>query len=272
MTPPMDDIAAAYEGLEADVADVAAYRAATLARHDEVAAFLAPRLGAAGGARVLEVGCGNGALLLALARRGAIDQGLGLDLARSRIAFAEAWAADEGASGLRFTAADALTAPLGDEPYAAALCLTGAFAYFDAVAPGSDAQLLERLAAALGPSGLLVLELYPHHRTRAIVEAGGGHAQLWRELDPADPWRFYLSDFTLSDGVLSHRKTLIHRHDGTVDSSRSERLRLYDDAELHALLAAAGFEPPTLHEDFTDTPYAGGPHLVVVTRRRSADR
>jgi SAM-dependent methyltransferase len=262
----MDDLAAAYEGLEADVGDVAAYRAATLARHDEVAAFLAARI--APGARVLEVGCGNGALLLALARRGAVGHGLGLDLARSRIAFASAWAADEApAADLRFAPGDALTAPLGDAPYDAALCVTGAFAYFDAVAPGSAAALLTRVAEVLRPGGLLALELYRHGATRRIVEAGGGQARLWRELDAADPWRFYLSDFALTGGVLTHRKTFIHRHDGTVDEGRAEALRLYELDELEALLTAAGFAPPQLHDGWSVAPYAGGDHLVVLARR-----
>jgi len=271
MMMDMEELAAAYEGLESDLGDadaIAAYRAAVLARQAAEAAFLAGVLPA--GARVLEVGCGNGGLLIDLARRGAVGEGLGLDLARSRIAFATAWAADEPqASGLRFAAGDALRADLGTEPYDAVLCVTGAFAYFDAFRPGAGAELLARAAAAVAPGGRLVLELYQHERTRRLVAAGDGHVRLWRELEPGDPWRFYLSDFTLADGVLEHRKTFVHRDDGTVDAGRSERLRLYAPDELDALLGAAGFGDVARHAGWDGAPYDGGDHLVLTAARRA---
>ncbi|WP_445147918.1 methyltransferase domain-containing protein [Baekduia sp. Peel2402] len=267
----MEELAAAYEGLESDLGDadaIAAYRAAVLARQAAEAAFLAGVLPT--GARVLEVGCGNGGLLIELARRGAVGAGLGLDLAQSRIAFAAAWAADEPrAAGLRFAAADALSADLG-AGYDAVLCVTGAFAYFDGFRPGAGAELLARAAAAVAPGGRLVLELYQHERTRRLVEAGDGHVRLWRELEPGDPWRFYLSDFTFADGILEHRKTFIHRDDGTVDTGRSERLALYAPDELDALLDAAGFGDVTRYDGWDGAPYGGGDHLVLTAVRRAA--
>jgi SAM-dependent methyltransferase len=264
----MAELAATYEGLETDLGDaaaVAAYRASALERHADQGAFVAARLPS--GASVLEIGCGNGRLLIDLARRGALAAGLGLDLARSRVAFAAAWAAREPtAGGLRFAAADALTADLGTG-HDAVLCVTGAFAYFDAIAPGTGARLLARAAAALAPGGLLVLELYQHTRTRRLLEASGGEAvRLWHELDADDPWRFYLSDFTMDGPVLVHRKTFVHRSDGTVDAGRRERLRLYVPAELDALLADVGLTDVEHHDGWTGRPYAGGDHLVVTAR------
>lgn len=270
MIAGMEELAAAYEGLETglgDAAAVAAYREAALARHAPDAAFLATRL--APGAQVLEIGCGNGSLLIDLARRGALAGGLGIDLARSRIAFATEWAADEPeASGLRFAAGDALTADLGTEPHDAVLCLTGTFAYFDAFRPGAGEELLGRAVAALAPGGLLALELYPHRRARRLLEASDDRrVRLWRELEEGDPWRFYLSDLTLDGSVLVHRKTFVHRHDGTVDATRSERLRLYDPDELTALATAAGLRDVALLDGFSERPYAGGEHLVMTARR-----
>src|SRR4051812_11879024 len=109
-TPPdaqLATLAAAYEGVEgqfADAAEVAAYRQAVLRKtehqRDVIAALLGPE------ATLLEIGCGNGRLLIALADR--LRAGIGIDLARSRVAFARAWAQDAGQRHLTFIAGDAL--------------------------------------------------------------------------------------------------------------------------------------------------------------------
>jgi SAM-dependent methyltransferase len=159
------DPASAYEGLEdassfSDAASVDRYRDLLLARTTIQADFLIRRMPAP--ARVLEVACGNGRLLIELARRRVIAGGLGLDVARSRIAFAERWAEDEGCDTLDFVTGDALAFELSRASFAAVLVITGAFAYFEPLAPGSETLLATRLYQALEDDGLLCLEIYPH--------------------------------------------------------------------------------------------------------------
>src|SRR5689334_10903314 len=113
-------VATAYEGMESAAAfegpeAIARYRAAALAASVEQADFLAERLAAGG--RVLEVGTGNGRLLLALAQRGVAASALGVDLAESRIAFARDWIAEAEVTGVEFEAGDALAVDFGDEPF-----------------------------------------------------------------------------------------------------------------------------------------------------------
>jgi SAM-dependent methyltransferase len=255
-----------YEGVESEFADAAAiarYRASMLERSAPQADLIAPLLGE--GARVVEVGCGNGRLLIELAQRDRLAGALGLDLARSRIAFADAWAADVGEDRLRFAAADALTADLGTD-LDAAFVITGALGYFGAA--GTDAALLARLADALKPGGLLVLELYPHPAERRLLETTGGEARTWKELDAGDPWRFYLSHLTLDEGVLTHAKTFVHRDDGRIDEGRSEQLFLYTPDSLTERLT--GFTDVEAREGWSEAPYAGGDVLVAIARRASA--
>lgn len=260
-----------YDGVEdlAEFADRGAldrYRTSLLQRTADQAALLIPRLPQS--ARALEVGCGNGRLLVALARDGGpVAHGHGVDLAASRIGFARAWADDEQLSGLEFTAGDALTLELPDGADFVA-CITGALGYFGAMTPRLDAELLGRLAAAARPGGLVCLELYPHARERRLVEAAGGDLQTWYELPEDDPWRFYLSHFELRGQVLSHAKTFLHRTDGTVDAGRAEDLYLYGPDEIRGLLDRAGFDGVECLEGWSERPYDGGPTLVVLARRR----
>lgn len=270
LDPTLREVASAYQGVDElhdfpDAEAVRSYRSELLQRTQVQADFLSRRVRP--GARALEVGCGNGRLLIALrSRDGAIGRSRGVDIASSRIEFARVWAAEEGVDDLEFDAVDALTGELGSG-YEAVLCLTGALGYFGAADPRRDDDLLQRFAEASAPGGLLCLELYPHPRERRLVETAGGSVQLWKELGEDDPWRFYLSDLTLRGSRLTHRKTFVHRHDGRIDTGRSEALHLYTADEVCAQLAAAGFEAATCFEGWSDEPYAGGDVLVVVARR-----
>jgi SAM-dependent methyltransferase len=268
---PLADVVRAYEGLEdpsafPDRAALERYREGLLERSADQVAFLLDRLDAP--ARVLEAACGNGRLLVALAQRDALAEGLGFDVAASRVEFGRRWAEDLGLAGVTLTAQDARAIELAPAHYDAAVCITGSLAYFEPAQPGLAVDVLERLRHALRPGGLLVLELYPHPRERALVDAAGGELRLWRELPADDPWRYYLSHlrFDAATGVLDHAKTFIHRTTGEVDAGRRERILLYTPATLTGALEAAGFADAELHEGWTAAPYAGGDLLVAVAR------
>jgi SAM-dependent methyltransferase len=262
----VDELTSAYEGLEAafsDEATLAAYREAMLARSAEQADFLAPLLERAS---VVEIGCGNGRLLIELGRRRVVSQGLGLDLARSRIQFARQWSREQGLDELRFAVADAIQAELPAAAYDAVLCITGTFAYFEPLGAGTGARILRRWASALRPGGLLVLELYAHAELLPLLDASPAALRLWRELEPEDPWRFYLSELRLEDRILVHHKTFVHRTTGEVDSGRTERLMLYTAEGIAELLAEAGMSQVECLDGWTGRPYAGAEALVVTAR------
>ena len=258
------ELATAYEGLEGSFADrreLEAYRASMLERSAPQADFLEERL--PGSARVLEIGTGNGRLLVELARRGALAEGLGIDLAESRIAFAKEWARDLGLEQLTFEARDVFAPRFQSGVYSLALCITGAFGYFEPVAAGSALRLGRLVHDTLERGGRLVLELYPHPRERALIDAAGGELRVWSELGPDDPWRYYLSHYRLDGNVLSHEKTFIHRTTGEIDAGRRERLQLYTRAAIELLLEEAGFRAIEVFEGWTGKPYAGGDELIV---------
>jgi SAM-dependent methyltransferase len=268
-----EDITSAYEGVESLTGfapgALEAYRAKLLAGSAGQVAYLRARLPAA--ARIAEVASGNGRLLIALAQAGAIAEGAGVEIARSRVEFAERWVADAAVAGVTFSADDALTTAYPRE-LDAAVCITGAFAYFEPMRAGAAGDLLRALHAALKPGGLLVLELYPHPEWRRAMEAAGGdELRTWHELAPEDPWRLYLSDvrWERDTGILHHRKLFVHRTSGAIDDSRREHLRLYTLEELSALLAEAGFGDVEAAGGWDGEPYDdAASELLVVSARR----
>lgn len=243
------------------------YRGELLDRTEAQTRFLLEHLDA--DASVLEVGCGNGRVLISLASQGRLASGLGLDLSRSRVDFARRWCTEAGIDKLRFEAADVLAAPLPNASFSAALVLTGAFGYFEPIRPGTAKALLERLAGALAPGGLLCLELYRHLALQRLVAAAGGEARVWTELPDTDPWRFYLSRIVVRDRVMEHGKTFIHRTSGKVESGRREYLYLYEPEEVVELLEAGGFRSIRVEGGWSDES-ADESDLLVVTARRGA--
>jgi SAM-dependent methyltransferase len=259
---PFESMRAGYDGVESvfgDRAELDTYREMLLEKSEAQARFIASR---AGRGLAVEVACGNGRLLVALMRDGAIEGGLGIDLADSRLQFARSWVCDVGLDNLRFVAGDALEVPL-DAAFDLALCITGAFGYFDAYVPQSGAQLLGKLHGALRPGGVLVLELYQPNAGIRLLEAAGGRVRTWIELPSSDPWRFYLSEVWRDGRVIVHEKTFVHRTNGTVDTGRSERMAVYTPEEIEAMLTAAGFADVELFDGWTQAPYAGGDVMVI---------
>lgn len=269
MSGEFGQLQAAYEGLEdpqsfRDADAQADYREAMLERSRPQV----DRIDALNGrGRVLEVACGNGRLLVEMAQRGLAQSAFGIDIAHSRIEFAKRWAEDAGHGSLDFRADDIFAVELAPASFDVAICITGAFAYFEPVRAGAAQQLLETMRAALVPDGLLVMELYQHPREVALVRAAGGELRMWKELPEPDPWRYYLSRYELSgDSVLTHEKTFVHRISGEIDEGRSERLRIYEPQEVTDLLQRTGFANAQVFEGWTGEPYGGGDVLVVSAR------
>jgi SAM-dependent methyltransferase len=264
----LEEVTSAYEGLEdsrsfSDRVSLERYRKALLERTAPQADFLLRHI--PGGVDMLEIGCGNGRLLVELARRHAISRGLGVDVARSRIAFAQQWAADEACDGLEFIVADAVSYELAHETFGAIVAITGAFGYLEPMGAGTAASVARKTHDALRSGGLVCLELYPHPAYRRLLEASGGTVRVWTELPRDDPWRFYLSELSLdeSSDTLIHEKTFVHRTTGRVDAGRRERLHLYREQEVTDVLEAAGFREIRTFEGWSADPYDGGEVLVV---------
>jgi len=120
--------------------------------------------------RVLDAGCGDGLLALALAERHPDWQLVGVDNRQELLDYARRRAATRRVENLSFERAE-LTEPLGRERFDAALAIECLAEIPD------DARAVEVLAASLAPGGLLLLQV-PDRDWRPVLP---GSPARWRD-------------------------------------------------------------------------------------------
>ncbi len=252
------------------------YRRLLLEKTEPQVTFIARHVGRRP-LRVIEFGSGNGRLLVALALRGMLEFGLGVEISQSRVVFAQRWAEDLRLARVHSVAADALA--FEDYPrgtFDLAVCITGAFGYFRPIRETAPAELLEKMRIALASGGRLLLELYElPDRRRQMLALNGGKLRLWQPLPPEDRFAYYLDDleYWADQAILRHGKIFIGR-DGTIDAGRVEVLAYYTDSELiDGLLTPSGFGKIRVFGDFQGSDYCERQSSTrVVLADRGTDR
>lgn len=196
------------------------------------AAFIVRVLGLKAGQRVLDVGCGGGRYARALAARGL--KVTGVDLSAEMLEAARAASPNLPGSPI-YLRADARALPFVAQ-FEGAVSLFTSLGYFDA--REDDLNLLRGVARALVPGGAFLLDyLNPAHVRATLVadEEGmvdGYHVHVRRTCEEA-----------AAGPVVVKRVTVRHAGARRVESEFFERVRLYEPAEIDALLADAGLVP-----------------------------
>lgn len=261
-----------YEGFEApqnfpDANALANYRQLLLEKTRKQADFIAQQMQTPTFS-VIEFGSGNGRLIIELALRGLLKSGLGIEISKSRVAFAQQWASDLGLTNVQFVAADVLAfSDYALGAFDVAICITGAFGYFKPIRESAPSELLEKIHLALAPHGLFLLELYqlPEKR-KQLLALSDHHLRLWQPLPAEDRFRFYLDDFEYDadQNLLKHEKIFIGR-DGSIDAGRVEVIAYYTEAQIKKLLMTNGFEHRYSGADFDKSPYQENESQVLIT-------
>lgn len=187
---------------------------------------------------VVEVGSGNGRLLIAAGLEGWLKRGVGFELSKSRVEFARRWELDlrlrERGPKVEFFDVDVLKVKPEEFDGDLAVCITGCFQYFRATSPKAP----EKLLSLMRYSKFALFELYkrpPMGRT-------------WHELPPDDPWIYLLDEYEDQGEWVKHTKTFVNRRRSwdREEDRRVEHLTYYSVAEFSLMLARAGFG--TMHE------------------------
>jgi SAM-dependent methyltransferase len=217
--------------------------------------------------RALEIGAGNGRLLVGLAQRGVLEHGVGIDISQSRIGFAKHWISDLGIRSVEMISGDAIEFHDFEEgAFDLAVCITGAFGYLGAIDDKAPQRVLRTMHRALKPGGSALFELYQiAEQRRQMLRLNDGRLRTWQPLPAEDRFAYYLDDFQYFQdlNVLRHEKIFIGR-DGSIDAGREEVLTYYTRNSFSDLLTSSGYKKPRLWADFTGTSYREGKSATLV--------
>ncbi len=207
--------------------------------------------------RVLDLGCGPGRFLAALAVRGA--QAVGVDLSLQLLARAR-----DASPRSPLVRADMRSLPLRAESFRTALMMFTTFGYF--ANEREDAGVLEGIARVLEPGGTLVLDtIHPQHAREHLVSQSDRRVQGLQVLERRwiDP-----------EGPFLRKETRVGpMQDGTTRTYQ-ERLRLYEPARLGAMVEAVGFGVRVRWGDYEGRPFDTGssPRLLLIAQRGGGPR
>ena len=203
--------------------------------------------------RTLDLCCGFGRHTLLLAESG-VDV-VGLDLSSELLANARELAGFERHLRGRLLRGDAREVPFRDAAFDSLVNLFSSFGYFGEF---DDARVLSEVARVLRPGGLAVLDLMNPAAVRANLRD--------ESLREGDDYQLR-ERRALADGGRRVVKEVELRTDGEVRRWR-EDVRLYELAEVRALLRDDGLSIASLHGGFDDSPFeATSPRMLILARR-----
>jgi len=199
------------------------------------------------GAAVLDLACGAGRYLAALARRGARVYGLDLSLPLLHAA--------RRRGERRLIRADIRVLPLRAAAWDAVLNLFTSFGYFEDDA--EHAAVILEVARVLKPGGWFVIDYLNAPKVRATLvpqdEVRAGGRRVIQERHISEDGRFVIKTIRPSG---EHRSFM-------------ERVRLFDRVALESMLAHAGLEVAHAFGDYEGRPYTAESDRCLLVARRA---
>lgn len=220
-------------------------------RAEREADWILQRLPAA--PRVLDMGCGQGRLAIALAARGAAVTGLDINDAYLRTA-------RERAEDLGLTVAwqqgDFLELAT-EECFEAVVSMFTSFGYH---ADADNAEIVRRVSRALAPGGVFILEVQHRDAPGIAREA----VSLERLASGDEILKEYVMDLRTSVRTMKFR----YLSGDTVQDGGELAVRIYDLRELTALLQEFGLTVEEVHANARGAAFtADSDHVVLVARK-----
>lgn len=220
------------------------------------------------GAPILDIGCGSGRVMLALAREG--YRVVGVDYAQAMLARGKRRVErmpDEMRENVTFVHGDALTVDIPGGPFQVISVPYNGFMHFQTQADQITA--LKRFRTLIADGGILLLDLPNAGEAfgtqddgalvleRSFIEPESGNLVMQQSVSGLERIKQQLHITWIYDEITP---------DGTVHRTLAPlALRYVFPGELDLLLAATGFEATTIYGDYDQSPFEeGSPRMIVL--------
>lgn len=145
--------------------------------------------------RVLEIGSGNGKLLLRLEKEGLLEYGIGFELSKSRCVFAEKFLLYMNSKVVKFYNEDYLETEIQNEKFDLIIGIDVVINMIGAISPNHINLVFSKAIQHLSFDGILLLEYMTLDREINFVNnSENGIYRTWKSFAATDPFKYGLDE------------------------------------------------------------------------------
>lgn len=218
---------------------------------------------------VMDIGSGSSCLLYALQENNLLTKGVGVEISKSRHAFAQKWKQEAAHDNVENILGDIADIEFDCEIFDLCLIVDNTFAYLQPIHPDLPKLTLDKAHAALKPGAFLLIEISTYPDAKSILKISSQY-QEWVELPETNAFKYALYGSTMvSDEHILRVESRYLAREGQ-DTIKVEYSRLYTLAELETILQYSGFEVEGVYSSFAQQPYCEGEsdRLIITARKQ----
>ena len=204
---------------------------------------------------VLDIGSGSSCFLYALHDEGALAYGTGIEISKTRHAFAEQWKRDGKYASVDNINQDVRTVSLDSKKFDACTILDSTFTFFHSVAAQLPDQVLRRAYQVLNKDGWLIIDMSSFLDAKRLCKGSGIYYQ-WKELPETNKFSYslYKLNCSFKDDMVCTESRYIYR-DKVGDFKKIEHSRMYTAPELEKMVRKAGFKKTSIYSGYDGKPF-----------------
>lgn len=254
----------------ADARALENYRDQRLIGSEQICELIEKFAGSAG-LNVLELCSGNSRLFYALALKGRLNIGVGVEVSKSRHQFAEKWREDLGIDlgMIENVNMDVMEYEPKRDDFDMMICLDGSINFLDPVRANGLDTVFERSVSSLKDNGLVIVEFITRTKMIELCKINHNQLQSWEQYPETDPFIYLLSDYRYfpETSIIEHEEVFIRR-DGYVDHGKSYSLKIYSLDEICSIMKRHGLEVLEMYDDWDFNPYDKGEKVIICVSRK----
>jgi len=263
--------ALSYEGVEAlenyrDQGSIESYRSEALQTFAPMSDFIIS-LSTNRKFSVVEVGSGNSALLYNFEEKNVLESGVGIEISKSRHAFAERWREDKSYLNTLNFNGDFLDIDLEENSFDFFVC-NGTFHIIGALSESYPPALIKKAYDTLKVGGLIVMDVPTHKKKISQFKDGAYTFEIiLPSTNPFHMARYHMTN--LNQKSVFQIDSSYFDAVGACVRTKSDQFYSYTENEVRGLLGRVGFADVATYSGVSREPYIEGNFdtMLVVARK-----